>query len=220
MDIFVIILLVGMILGIIFLFFFFLDGLPIVEPLEKLKYIAQMGVVLAPCVIMSTDEFGEPYTLQTWTITIGLMLGCLLLTIFLKIFIDWIEERADGRQIKRLKKNKQKAVKNLLGRKALKKYQDKTIIEKADDTNIVPKEKRKISVSIALHLATAKGSTLAAALVAPILIVLNGGIDKLFDPLCIITVLLGVGLSFLCGWISKKILEVTLLERKNKVKGL
>ena len=79
-----------------------------------------MGAVLAPCIVMSTDEFGEPYTLQTWAITIGLMLGCLLLTMFCRICIDWIEEHADRRQIKRQKKNKQKAVKNLLGRKARK----------------------------------------------------------------------------------------------------
>jgi len=53
-------------------------------------------------------------------------------------------------------------------------------------------------------LAKAKGATLAAAIAAPILIGLNAGIDKVLDPLCIFTVLLGVGLSFLCGWISKK----------------
>ena len=56
-----------------------------------------------------------------------------------------------------------------------------------------------------MHLARAKGSTLASAIAAPILIALNRGIDKLFDPLCIITILLGLGCSLLCGWCSKKI---------------
>ena len=54
-------------------------------------------------------------------------------------------------------------------------------------------------------MAKAKGSTLASAMAAPILIALNRGIDKLLDPLCILTVLLGVGLSLLCGWSSKKL---------------
>ena len=120
MEILIIILILVGTLGLFSLLFFFLDGLPMVEPLEKLEYIAEMGVVLAPCVIMSTDEFGKPYTLQTWMITIGLMLGCLLLTMLFRICIEWIEGHADRRQIKRQKKNKQKAVKNLLGRKVRK----------------------------------------------------------------------------------------------------
>ena len=120
MEILIIILILVGTLGLFSLLFFFLDGLPMVEPLEKLEYIAQMGVVLAPCIVMSTDEFGESYTLQTWAITIGLMIGCLLLTMFLRICIEWLEEHADRRQIKRQKKNKQKVVKNLLGRKARK----------------------------------------------------------------------------------------------------
>ncbi len=120
MEILIIIFVLGVAIGVFSLLFFFLDGLIMVEPLEKLEYIAVMGVVFAPCVVMSTDEFGEPYTLQTWVITIGLMLGCLLLTMFFRFCIDWIEEHADRRQIKRQKKNKQKAVKNLLGRKARK----------------------------------------------------------------------------------------------------
>lgn len=208
MDILIIILVIAVVLGLLLLLFFFLDGLIMVEPLEKLEYIAQMGVVLAPCVVMSTDEFGEPYTLQTWAITFGLMLGCLLLSIILNIGIEWIEERANKRQIKKQKKNKQKAVKNLLGRSAVKKYKNSLYVKKVEDVNInlEPKEKEKISVSIAKRLATAKGSTLAAATAAPILIVLNGGLDKLIDPLCILTVLLGIGLSLLCGWISNEIL--------------
>ena len=120
MEILIIIFVLGVAIGVFSLLFFFLDGLIMVEPLEKLEYIAEMGVVFAPYVVMSTDEFGEPYTLQTWVITIGLMLGCLLLTMFFRFCIDWIEEHADRRQIKRQKKNKQKAVKNLLGRKARK----------------------------------------------------------------------------------------------------
>jgi len=120
MEILIIIFVVVGTIGLFSLLLFSLDGLIMVEPLEKLEYIAQMGTVLAPCVVMSTDEFGEPYTLQTWAITIGLILGCLLLTMFFRICINWIEEHADRRQIKRQKKNKQKAVKNLLGRKARK----------------------------------------------------------------------------------------------------
>ena len=120
MEILIIIFVVVGAIGLFSFLFFSLDGLIMVEPLGKLEYIAQMGVVLAPCFIMSTDEFGEPYTLQTWLITFGLMLGCLILTMFFRICIDWIEEHADRRQIKRQKKNKQKAVKNLLGRKARK----------------------------------------------------------------------------------------------------
>ena len=54
-------------------------------------------------------------------------------------------------------------------------------------------------------LAKASGATLAAAIAAPILIVLNEGTDELLNPLCILTVLLGLGLSFLCKWCSKKI---------------
>ncbi len=54
-------------------------------------------------------------------------------------------------------------------------------------------------------LAKAKGATLASAIAAPFLIALNEGTDKLLDPLCILTVLLGVGLSLLCGWSSKKL---------------
>lgn len=206
MDILIIILVCGISLGLFSLFFIFLDGLPMVEPLEKLEYIAEMGVVLAPCVIMSTDEFGEPFTLQTWVITFGLMLGCLLLTILLRMCIDWIEENADRRQTKKQKKNKQKAVKNLLGRKAAKKF-GVSSIEQVKDTNTKskPKEKRKIRETIALYITNAKMSTLTSAITAPIVIAINGGIDKIFEPLCILTVLLGIGLSLLCGWISKKI---------------
>ena len=120
MEILIIIFVLGVVIGIFSLLFFFLDGLLIVEPLEKLEYIAEMGTVLAPCVVMSTDAFGEPYTLKTWGITIALMLGCLLLTMFFRFCIDWIESRADRRQIKKQKKTKQKVVKNLLGRKARK----------------------------------------------------------------------------------------------------
>lgn len=120
MEILIIIFVLGVTIGLFSLLFFFLDGLPMVELLEKLEYIAEMGAVLAPCVVMSTDEFGKPYTLKTWAITFALMLGCLLLTMFSRFCIDWIEERADRRQIKRQEKNKQKAVKNLLGRKARK----------------------------------------------------------------------------------------------------
>jgi len=207
MEILIIILVLVVILGIISLLFFVLDGLPIVEPLEKLIYIAEMGVVLAPCLIMSTDEFGEPYTLQTWAITIGLMLGCLLLTVFLRICIDSIEENANRRQMKKQKKHKQKAVKNLLGRSAVKKFKGKELIESAKDTNTNSKsnEKPKLRETLALHLARAQGATFASALAAPILIAINGGIGKVFDPLCILTVLLGIGLSLVCGWISKKI---------------
>ena len=214
MEILIIILVLAGTLGMFSLFFFFLDGLPMVEPLEKLEYIAEMGVVLAPCVVMSTDEFGEPYTLQTWAITIGLMLGCLLLTMFVRICIDWIEEHADRRQTKKQKKNKQKAVKNLLGRKAAKKFKDKACVEKVEDTNTnsKPKEKRKIRVTFAMHLARAEGSTLTSAVFAPILIALNAGTDKLLDPLCILTVLLGIGLSLVCGWCSKKIAPEILEE--------
>ena len=61
MEILIIILVLVGTLGVFSLLFFFLDGLPMVEPLEKLEYIAEMGVVLAPCVVMSTEEFGEPY---------------------------------------------------------------------------------------------------------------------------------------------------------------
>lgn len=120
MEILIIIFVLGVVIGIFSLLFFFLDGLPMVEPLEKLEYIAEMGTVLAPCFVMSTDTFGEPYTLKTWGITIALMLGCLLLAMFFRFCIDWIESRADRRQIKKQKKTKQKAVKNLLGRKARK----------------------------------------------------------------------------------------------------
>ena len=56
-----------------------------------------------------------------------------------------------------------------------------------------------------MHLAKASGATLVAAIAAPVLIALNAGTDELFDPLCILTVLLGLGLSFLCKWCSKKI---------------
>lgn len=209
MEILIILLILCVILGLISIFFFFLDGLPLVEPLEKLEYIAQMGVILAPCVVMSSDEFGKPYSLQTWGITIGLMLGCLILTLLISAFIDCIEERADRRQIKKQKKNKQKAVKNLLGRNAVKKFKGKAFLEKVEDEHInaKPKEKRKIRETFAHHLAKAQGSTFIAAVMAPIIIVLNSGIDKLFDPLCILSVILGIGLSLLCGWISRKILS-------------
>ena len=66
-------------------------------------------------------------------------------------------------------------------------------------------EKINLRFSLAKHLARAKGSTLAATIGAPILIVINKGIEKIFDPLCILTVLLGLGLCFICGWISKKL---------------
>ena len=56
-----------------------------------------------------------------------------------------------------------------------------------------------------MHLAKASGATLAAAISAPILIVLNEGTDELLNPLCILTVTLGLGLSFLCNMTSKKI---------------
>lgn len=203
----VVLILVG-VLGLFWLLFFFLDGLLIVEPLEKLEYIAQMGIVLAPCIVMSSNELGEPYTFKTWTITFGLMLACLLLTLFLRIFIECIEDYADRRQIKKQKKNKKKVVKNLLGKKAANKLQDKLYIEKAEDTNTTSntKEKRKIRATFAIQLAKAKGATLSAAVFAPFVIALNAGIDKLLDPLCILTVLLGIGVSLLCGWISQKIL--------------
>ena len=208
MEILIIILVLAVALGLFSMLFFFLDGLILVEPLEKLEYIAQMGVVLAPCVVMSTDEFGEPYTLQTWAITIGLMLGCLLLSIFLKICVDWIEEHADIRQMKKQKKNKQKAVKNLLGRSTVKKFKNNSCVEKVKDANVnsEPQKKIKIRVTFAMHLARAKGSTLASAVIAPILIALNAGVDKLMTPLCILTVLLAIELSLLCGWVSKKLL--------------
>lgn len=84
---------------------------------------------------------------------------------------------------------------------------EKKIIKKTekDDTTIL-KEKRTIKENIALQLAKAKGSTLAAAIGAPIFIVLSEGTHKLLDPACILTVILGLGLSLLCGWIAKKIL--------------
>lgn len=204
------ILIVGLILlvtfGLLLFVFYILDGLLIVEPLEKLEYISQMGIVLAPCFVMSTDQFGEPYTLQTWLITIGLSLGCLLVAILSRIFIEKVEDYADKKQIKKQKKNKQKAVKNLLGRSAVKKINDKKMVEKVKDTSSKPKEKRKIIETVAVHLAMAKGSTLCAATVVPIIIALNRGIDKIIDPLCILSVLLGLGVSFLCGWISNKLL--------------
>ena len=104
------ILIVGLILlvtfGLLLFVFYILDGLLIVEPLEKLEYISQMGIVLAPCFVMSTDKFGEPYTLQTWLITIGLSLGCLLVAILSRIFIEKVEDYADKKQIKKQKKNK------------------------------------------------------------------------------------------------------------------
>ena len=56
-----------------------------------------------------------------------------------------------------------------------------------------------------MHLAKASGATLAAAIGAPILNALKEGADELLNPLCILTVLLGLGLSFLCKWSSKKI---------------
>lgn len=117
MESIIIILVFVVVIGLFALLFFYLDALPMVELLEKLEYIAQMGSVLVPYVVMSTEEFGEPYTIKTWGITIALMLGCLILTMFFRFCIDWIEERADRRQMKRQKKNKQKAVKNLLGKK-------------------------------------------------------------------------------------------------------
>ena len=208
-------------MGLIAILFFFLDGLPIVEPLEKLEYIAQMGVVLSPCVVMSTDDFGTPYTLQTWAITIGLMLGCLLLTLIIRTCIDWVEENANRRQIKKQKKQKQKVVKNLLGRSAAKRLKNKEDNETTNETNnnSKPKEKIKIRETIAMYLASAKGATLTSAITAPILIVLNGGADKIFDPLCILTVLLAIGLSLLCGWISKKISpEIWGIPKKSKSK--
>lgn len=207
MDILIVVLILLVTFGLLLFVFYILDGLLIVEPLEKLEYISQMGIVLAPCFVMSTDKFGEPYTLQTWLITIGLALGSLLVAVFSRIFIEKVEDYADKKQIKKQKKNKQKTVKNLLGRSAAKKFKDRETIEKVKDTNInsKPKEKRKIVEIIAIHLAMAKGSTLCAAAVVPIIIALNGGISKIIDPLCIMSVLLGLGVSFLCGWISNKL---------------
>lgn len=207
MDILIVVLILLVTFGLLLFVFYILDGLLIVEPLEKLEYISQMGVVLAPCFVMSTDKFGEPYTLQTWLITIVLALGSLLVAVFSRIFIEKVEDYADKKQIKKQKKNKQKTVKNLLGRSAAKKFKDRETIEKVKDTNInsKPKEKRKIVEIIAIHLAMAKGSTLCAAAVVPIIIALNGGISKIIDPLCIMSVLLGLGVSFLCGWISNKL---------------
>ena len=84
----------------------------------------------------------------------------------------------------------------------------KGIVEKTEeDSNIKPKEKRTIKESLALHFAKASGATFAAAIGAPILTVLREGIYELFNPLCILTVLLGLGLSFLCKWCSKKLLH-------------
>lgn len=207
MDILIVVLILLVTFGLLLFVFYILDGLLIVEPLEKLEYISQMGVVLAPCFVMSTDKFGEPYTLQTWLITIVLALGSLLVAVFSRIFIEKVEDYADKKQIKKQKKNKQKAVKNLLGRSAAKKFKDRETVKKVKDTNInsKPKEKRKIVEIIAVHLAMAKGSTLCAATVVPIIIALNGGISKIIDPLCIMSVLLGLGVSFLCGWISNKL---------------
>ena len=207
MDILIVVLILLVTFGLLLFVFYILDGLLIVEPLEKLEYISQMGVVLAPCFVMSTDKFGEPYTLQTWLITIVLALGSLLVAVFSRIFIEKVEDYADKKQIKKQKKNKQNAVKNLLGRSAAKKFKDRETVKKVKDTNInsKPKEKRKIVEIIAVHLAMAKGSTLCAATVVPIIIALNGGISKIIDPLCIMSVLLGLGVSFLCGWISNKL---------------
>ena len=207
MDILIVVLILLVTFGLLLFVFYILDGLLIVEPLEKLEYISQMGIVLAPCFVMSTDKFGEPYTLQTWLITIGLALGSLLVAVFSRIFIEKVEDYADKKQIKKQKKNKQKTEKNLLGRSAAKKFKHRETIEKVKDTNInsKPKEKRKIVEIIAIHLAMAKGSTLCAAAVVPIIIALNGGISKIIDPLCIMSVLLGLGVSFLCGWISNKL---------------
>ena len=116
MEILIIIFALGGTIGLFLLLFFFLDGLLMVEPLEKLEYISEMGTVLAPCVVMTNDTFGEPYTFKTWGITIALMLGCLVLSMFISCCIEWIEGNADRRQIKRQKKNKQKVVKKLIGR--------------------------------------------------------------------------------------------------------
>ena len=120
MEALIIIFVLGGVIGLLLFMFFFSDGLLMVAGLEKLEYIAQMGVVFTPCAVMSNYEFGEPYTVQTWTITIGFMLGCLILTIFSRIGIEWIEDHADRKQIKRQKKNTQKIVNNLLGKKARK----------------------------------------------------------------------------------------------------
>ena len=67
-----------------------------------------MGVVLAPYIVMSSGEFGEPYTLKTWGITFALIIGLFFVTIVIQFFMNWLEERAEKRQHKR--QCKQKAV--------------------------------------------------------------------------------------------------------------
>lgn len=186
---------VGMSIGFFAILFIFQDGLIAAKVLKKLNFMPQMGVVLAPYVVMSSSEFGEPYSAKAWGTTIAIMVGCLIASMLVMLCVNWLEERAKRRQNKRqLKTNVEKNVEGIFKG-----------IEFSHNKVSQTKQRKSIKFVFANLLAQAWGATLAAAVLAPLFIALDEGVEKLLEPLCILTVILGVGVSFLCKWGFKKI---------------
>lgn len=204
----------GILGGMFTLFFFYKDGFILIETLKKLNYVPQMGVVLAPYIVMSSGEFGEPYTLKTWAITFALIIGLFIVTTVIQFFMNWLEGRAERRQHKR--QCKQKTVnffEGALGKDAGKILEgiefsnEKGTIERTVDGKITFKsaKKKTIKETFAILLAQSFGGTLAGAIGAILIIAVNEGFDELLNPLSILTVLFGLGISFLCKYGSKKL---------------
>lgn len=204
----------GIPVGMFTLFFFYKDGFILIETLKKLNYVPQMGVVLAPYIVMSSGEFGEPYTLKTWAITFALIIDLFIVTTVIQFFMNWLEERAERRQHKR--QCKQKAVnffEGALGKDAGKILEgiefsnEKGTVERTVDGKITfkPTKKKTIKETFAILLAQSFGGTLGGAIGAILIIAVNEGFDELLNPLSILTVLFGLGISFLCKYGSKKL---------------
>lgn len=79
--------------------------------------------------------------------------------------------------------------------------------ERTVDGKIIfkPTKKKTIKETFATLLAQSFGGTLAGAIGAILIIAVNEGFDELLNPLSILTVLFGLGISFLCKYGSKKL---------------
>ena len=197
---------VGMSIGVFAILFIFQDGLILAEALKKLNFAPQMGVVLAPYIVMSSGEFGEPYSAKTWGITIAIMAGCLLLSMFIMFFVNWLEERAKRRQNKRqIKQNVEKNFGEMFKDIGFSNVNGTCKKDKGERVVAQTKQKKSIKFIFASLLAQAWGATLVAAVFVPVFVALDEGVEEILKPLCILTVVLGVGLSFACKWGFKKI---------------
>ena len=86
-----------------YMIFIYSEGEVFIELLTKVNHAPQVGVIIAPYIVMNYSEFGTAYTKETWLIAIGLVLLLLLITIVIQFIIILLTNRTEKIKAKKAK---------------------------------------------------------------------------------------------------------------------